>query len=245
MRWVAWGSPWPLALSDNPVQHTVLYISLALFCMTTTWNFQKLLSYMFYGGNVVCVHCRSFSPYIVATSIFSFCHPRYKIFMLFFQQKNVSFSFFISRSKSLLPFFLLNFAGLPPTLTFSLCFSCCIFQICGHDNLSMLNTLNNMDTERIPPSTLLTLLFSLLYKTPVAMRFPTRITLSCIWVAIPVSRVWYPGWGTLRALEYLKRCKIIFWVLLECAHENCKHKVRHIKETVVNDMKVEMILAVE
>ena len=32
---------------------------------------------------------------------------------------------------------------------------------------------------------------------------------------------------------------------LECAHENCKHKVQHIKETVVNDMKVEMILAVE
>ena len=182
---------------------------------------------------------------LVATSIFSFCHCRYKIFMLFFQQKNVSFSFFISRSKSLLPFFLLNFAGLPPTLSFSLCFSCCIFQICGHDNLSMLNTSNNMDTERIPPSSLLTLLFSLLYKTLVAMRFPTRMTLSCIWVAIPLSRVWYPGWGTLRALEYLKRCKIIFWVLLECAHENCKHKVRHIKETVVNYMKVEMILAVE
>ena len=32
-----------------------LYISLPLFCTTTTWNFQKLLSYTFYGGNVVRV----------------------------------------------------------------------------------------------------------------------------------------------------------------------------------------------
>ena len=51
------------------VQHTFLYISLPLFCTTTTWNFQKLPSYSFYGGNVVRVlvhfffHCRlSFSP---------------------------------------------------------------------------------------------------------------------------------------------------------------------------------------
>ena len=33
------------------VQHTFLYISLPLFCTTTTWNFQKV----FYGGNVVRV----------------------------------------------------------------------------------------------------------------------------------------------------------------------------------------------
>ena len=32
-----------------------LYISLPLFCTTTTWNFQKLLSYTFHGGNVVRV----------------------------------------------------------------------------------------------------------------------------------------------------------------------------------------------
>ena len=37
------------------VQHTFLYISLPLFCTTTTWNFQKLLSYTFFGGNVVRV----------------------------------------------------------------------------------------------------------------------------------------------------------------------------------------------
>ena len=42
--------------------------------------------------------------------------------------------FFISRSKSLSPFFSLSFAGLLPTFSFSLSFSCSIFQICGYDN---------------------------------------------------------------------------------------------------------------
>ena len=70
-----------------------LYISLPLFCTTTPRNFQKLLSYKFYGRNFVYVllftffHCRLFSPCI---------HRRYKIFILFFQQKNVSFVFYIS-----------------------------------------------------------------------------------------------------------------------------------------------------
>ena len=63
--------------------------------------------------------------------------------------KNMSPLFFISRSKSLSPFFSLSFAGLPPTFSFSLSFSCSIFQICGHDNLSKLNTLDNTDTETI------------------------------------------------------------------------------------------------
>ena len=65
---------------------------------------------------------------------FSFCPRRYKIFMLFFQQKKMSPLFFISRSRFLSPFFPLGFAGLPPTFSFSLCFSCSISQICGHDN---------------------------------------------------------------------------------------------------------------
>ena len=48
--------------------------------------------------------------------------------------KKVSPLFFISRSRSLSPFISLTFAGLPPTFSFSLSFSCSIFQICGHDN---------------------------------------------------------------------------------------------------------------
>ena len=57
--------------------------------------------------------------------------------------------FFISRSRYLSPFFSLSFAGLPPTFSFSLSFSCSIFQICGHDNESKLITLDNTDTETI------------------------------------------------------------------------------------------------
>ena len=116
--------------------------------------------------------------------------------MLFFQQK-MSPLFFISRSRSLSPFFSLSFAGLPPTFSFSLSFSCSIFQICGHDNLSKLNTLDNTDTETISAFRFrLYWLFScsMPYKTHVAMRFPAKITSSCIWVAIPVGWVilhWY------------------------------------------------------
>ena len=44
------------------VQHPFLYISLPVFCTTTTWNFQKLPSYTFYGGNVVCGPVHLFSP---------------------------------------------------------------------------------------------------------------------------------------------------------------------------------------
>ena len=60
--------------------------------------------------------------------------------------KKMSPLFFISRFKSLSPFFSLSFAGLPPTFSFSLSFSCSIFQICGHDNLSKLNTLVFIDS---------------------------------------------------------------------------------------------------
>ena len=63
--------------------------------------------------------------------------------------KKMSPLFFISRSRSLSPYFSLSFAGLPPTFSFSLSFSCSIFQICGHDNYSELNTLENTDTETI------------------------------------------------------------------------------------------------
>ena len=57
--------------------------------------------------------------------------------------------FFSSRSRSPSPFFSLCFAGLSPTFSFSLSFSCSVFQICGHDNLSKLNNLDNTDTETI------------------------------------------------------------------------------------------------
>ena len=76
------------------VQHTFLYISLPLFCTSTTWNFQKLLSYTFYGGNVVrvIVHCfftathfrlalvaASISYFLTTVTTFSYCSPNKKM----------------------------------------------------------------------------------------------------------------------------------------------------------------------
>ena len=116
-----------------------LYISLPLFCTTTTWNFQKLLSYTSYGGNVVrvLVHlfftATHFHLALVAASISHFVTAATK-FSCCSSNKKMSPLFFISRSRSLSPFFSLSFAGLPPTFSFSLSFSCSIFQICGHDN---------------------------------------------------------------------------------------------------------------
>ena len=71
-------------------------------------------------------HCRSFSPCIGGRSHFSFCHRRYKIFMSFFQQKNVAPLFFISRCRSLSPFLSLSFAGLTLFLFFSVFLLLCI-----------------------------------------------------------------------------------------------------------------------
>ena len=66
----------------------------------------------------------TFSYFVTAATKFSCCSSN----------KKMSPLFFISRSRSLSPFFSLSFAGLPPTFSFSLSFSCSIFQICGHDN---------------------------------------------------------------------------------------------------------------
>ena len=48
--------------------------------------------------------------------------------------KFVSLAFYLSQSSSLSLLFLLSFAGLSPTCSFSLSFSSSIFQICGPDN---------------------------------------------------------------------------------------------------------------
>ena len=85
---------------------------------------------------------------LVAASISHFVNAA-KNFQVVPETKKMSILFFISRSRSLSPFCLLSFAGLPPTFSFSLSFSCTIFQICGHDSLSKLNTLDNTDTEKI------------------------------------------------------------------------------------------------
>ena len=76
-----------------------LFISLTLLWTTTMWNFQKLLSSMFYGGNVVrvIVHffftaahfhlalvAASISHFFTTTTKFSCCSPNKKMSPLFF-----------------------------------------------------------------------------------------------------------------------------------------------------------------
>ena len=133
------------------MKHTFSYISLPLFCTTTTRNFHKLLSYTFYayGGNVVLVPVHFFSQPLIFTLqwwplAFLILSPLQN-FHVVLPTKKCLLRFFISRSKSLSLFFSLSFAGLLPTFSFSLSFSCSIFQICGHDNISKLNTLDNTD----------------------------------------------------------------------------------------------------
>ena len=136
------------------MQHTFFVHFFAIVCTTTTWNFQKLLSYPLYGGNVVRVPVHFFSLPLIFTLhwwplAFFIFSPPLQNFHVALPTKKMSPLFFISRSKSLSPFFSLSFAGLQPTFSFSLSFSCSIFQICGHYNLSKLNTLDNTDTETI------------------------------------------------------------------------------------------------
>ena len=82
----------------------------------------------------------SISHVVTAATKFSCCSSNKQMSPLFF---------FISRSRFLSPILSLGSAGLPPTLFFSLSFSCSIFQICGHENKSKLITLDNTDTETI------------------------------------------------------------------------------------------------
>ena len=110
-----------MSLITLHVQHTFLYISLPLFFTTTKWNVQKLLSYTFYGRNVVrvIVHCFFTATHfhlalVAAVTKFSCRSPNKKLSPLFF----------ISRSRSLSPFFSLNFAGVPPAFSFSIDFLC-------------------------------------------------------------------------------------------------------------------------
>ena len=67
---------------------------------------------------------------LVATGISHFVTVATKFSCCSSNKKNMSSVFFISRSRPLSPFFSLSFAGLPPTFSISLSFSCSIFQIC-------------------------------------------------------------------------------------------------------------------
>ena len=81
-------------------------------------RFMEEMSYVF---SFIFFHCRSFSPciggriscFVAAATKLSCCSANKKIYPLFF----------ISHFRPLLPFFLLSFAGVPPTFSLSLSFS--------------------------------------------------------------------------------------------------------------------------
>ena len=121
-------------------QHIFLYISLPLFCTTTTWNFHKLLSYTFYGGNVarVLAHffftAAHFHLALVAASISYFLTAATKLSCSSCNRKKCLFCCLSPALDLCRHFFSLSFAGMPPTSSFSLSFSCSIFQFFGNDN---------------------------------------------------------------------------------------------------------------
>ena len=121
------------------MQHTFFVHFFAVVLHDYNANFQKLLSYTFYRGTA----CRTWSSSLFFTAAhfhlqwwplaFPIMSPLQNFHVVLPTKKCLRF--FISRSKSLSPFFLLIFAGLPSTFSFSLTFSCSIFQMFGHDNI--------------------------------------------------------------------------------------------------------------
>ena len=87
------------------------------------WNVVRFLVHFF----LTAAH---FHLALVAPSISHFVTTATKLSCCSSNKKMSPF-FFISRSRSLSPFISLSFAGLPPTFSFCLSFSCSIFQICG------------------------------------------------------------------------------------------------------------------
>ena len=122
------------------VQHTSFVHFFAALFWLLTWNFQELPKYTFYGGNVARVlvsifffTASDFHLALLAVSIVIFS-PLLRKFHL----RCSLFFFYLSLLRSMSIFFSLSFAGLPSDFSFSLSFSCSIFQICRHDIILIL-----------------------------------------------------------------------------------------------------------
>ena len=121
-----------------------LYISLSLFCTTTTWNFQKRLSYtrsrLLHGGNIVrvLVHFFFSLPFIITlhwwpVAFLIFSPPLQNCHVVLPTKRCLLFCLSLTLNLCR-PFS--RWASLACRLLSFLClsFSCFIFQICGHDN---------------------------------------------------------------------------------------------------------------
>ena len=113
----------------------------------------KLLSYTFFGGNVVRGLVHFFSVPLTFTLhwwplAFLILSPPLPNFHVVLPTKKCLLFFHLSLQISV-AFLSLSFADPPPTFSISPSLSCSIFQICGHDNYSKVNILDNTDTETI------------------------------------------------------------------------------------------------
>ena len=137
------------------MQHTFFYTCLCrCFARLQRETSRKLLSYTFYGGDLLRVLVHGLKNlYLQNVFFFLFffslppiftlhrwplafliLSPPLENFHVVLPTKKMSPLLSISGSISPSPFFPLSFSSLPPNLSFSLSFSCSIFQICGHDN---------------------------------------------------------------------------------------------------------------
>ena len=145
-----------------------LYISLPLFCTTTTRNFQKLL---FHGG---MSNAFSFT--------FHFSLP------LIFYLHWWPLAFLILSPP------LQNFHVVVPTESISFVFLSLALDLCRSFSRWVLLACRLLSTQTqkqfpLPFSSSLSLQLAMFYKTWVAMRFPAKIISCCIWVAIPAGWV--------------------------------------------------------
>ena len=117
-----------------------LHISLPLFCTTTTRNFQKLLSYTFYGGNVVRVPVHFFSLPLIFTLHW------WPLAFLILSPPLQNFHVVLPTKKCLLYYFL---GELRWPAAYFLLFSVFLFLYIPNLWTSTLNTLDIMDKETI------------------------------------------------------------------------------------------------
>ena len=170
-----------------------LYISLPLFCTTTTWNF---LVTRFMEGSRTCFYslfffslspiftlvAASISQFLTAATIFS-CSSNKKRLHSF-----LSLAVAVCRSFS-------RWASLTCYLfSLFLCLSLSLNSKFVDMKINLSLILYTTRIQRQFPLFAFVFIDSLVVKTRVAMRFPAKITSSCIWVAMHVDWVilhWY------------------------------------------------------
>ena len=189
------------------MQHTILYISLPLLCTTATLNFQKLLSYTFYGTEV---------SYAFSFTFFSlpltFTLHWWSLAFLIFSPPLQNFHVVLPTKKCLLCFLSLALNPCRPfsrwaslaccPLSLFLCLSLALYSkfvdITIYLSLILIRQHGYRNNFRLPFSSLLTLLLSLLYKTLVAMRCPAKKPPVAFGLPYPLIELFYIGMPMVR-----------------------------------------------